>query len=321
MKKYYRKVAIILLVLVLIAGCSKKETPTPDDKVAVDDKKGIPTNLEMASSSILLTEKAEYIDDNTILLQYNVSSIAEPEGTLRLFALVDGYISELAVNGDNFGLYQDIEGTFEESLFNIKIKPSHSGQDNEMVNIMILSMPMTSAIDFYDSLWSYYIAKSFGASASFEMKNYIQSNQKFIGQSSTRKLINEDFDPEGIDTKQTYLENIEVNSFSTILISSSNEYFLRQGMDGLKYDSNEQYSITKIGVGDYFVYPLLNGEFMYENGEMIAYILEESDSIDDITYYPLNLQSYNLKKGDIISLLMWDTTDRSPSGVSYIVVE
>lgn len=321
MKKYYRRVAIILIALVIIVGCSKKETPTPDDKVAVDDKKGIPANLEMAISSTLLTEKVEYIDEDTILLQYKTSSIAEPDGTLRLFALVDGYISELAVNGDKFGLYQDIEGTFEESLFDIKIKPSHSGQNNEMVNIMIFSVPMTNAIDFKDSLWSYYIAKSFGVSTSFEIKNYIKSNQKFIGQASIRKLSNEDFDPERVDTLQTYLDNIEVNSISSILISSSTEYFLKQVMDGIKYDRNEQYSITKIGIGDYFAYPLLNGEFMYENGEMIAYKLDEADSIDDITYYPLNLQSYNLKKGDIITLLMWSSTDSSPSGVSYIVVE
>ena len=310
-----KKILIIILILMLV-GCTKEKPKPPnteyEDKLA-NEAKIVEKSLKSLSSTIVSKSYVSGLPE----IVYEIE--IEPRLQIqRIFILVDGQPSEFSLNGSKMAMYQDMQGDDFTST-KITVKPSVKGKkkgDTSVVTSYVVYMDDT--LEFTDYLSSFYRADILGVNTEIELDSFNESGIVPREFEFTQTVV--DKPDSGIQFMNQFME---VAQTSTILGIQTKDMFSNSSNgNGFMYDKDLEYYLAKIGVDDILVYPLLNGEYMTKDNQIISFYFPKSKEKDEMFYTSFELQEFNIKQGDIITLLTWNTeTKQAESSPAHIAIE
>lgn len=289
--------SILLIVLILLSGCVKNVEKKP-----IIENNG-PQEINRSGGTEILEINDNYNNEGLIEVVFSMtlSYVAEVE---RLFVLVDGILSELSVNGSEMALYQDINEDTDFSRIQLVVKPSQI--DNivgENATLKFFRVGIEDSIVFGDDLNYLYSGENLLGDVNVKITKAEFSPLKPILPETSKEFVeNEEFEDRGTFLFKEMQD--EASEYSMITILSEDQSFLydEQGFDGLFYQKGKKHVLGKMGAGSYYVYPLLNGNFMLDSdGNPLLYYYPDSPEL--MLYSPFDLEAYNVDYGDIISFL------------------
>ena len=311
-----RKIIFVVLLMIM-SGCVKNQPKEPN------------SSSRVPSGTTPLTDGSEYTKLST-LLSSNMSS-GLPELTYylefsalapiqRIFVLVDGQPSEFSLNGSEMAEYQDMKGkdfSSEKMLIRPKVKGKKKGDSVTISPVLVLMDESLVFPDYYT--YSLYFGDSFGVDVDVELEEFE------VGAVVPRNFeFSKNITVEHNNEKDYVIKDIIESSQTVQLLGIQTKDMVNNTVsrDGYVYDRNLDYYLTKIGIHSIIVYPLLNGEYMKKDDQIVSFYFPESNTPDEMFYTPFELQEFDIKEGDIITLVIWDTEKKTlEHGPAKIAIE
>ena len=308
MKTASRKVILVILMLI-VSGCTKNQ---PDNsKPLPSDPKPPSVEIDVtkygSSSTLIGVESNSGLPELTYELKFETVAPIQ-----RIFVLVDGQPSEFSLNGSEMSMYHDMQGE-DFSSEKIRVNPSINGKkkgDKAVVTPYLVLMD--ESISYTNNLYVFYLGKSLGVSAEIELESFVESKVTPRKSEFTQKLLSK-FESEKQEIQSLIMS---AETVAQLGIHTNDTYHNKKGFNGFVYDEKLEYYLSKVGIGDVLVYPLLNGKYMTDEDGILSYHFPKSKEIDEMAFSAFDLQKYNIQKGDIITLLTWDINEKT-DGHSY----
>lgn len=290
MKKKISRILYASFVLIL-TGCVKNSPSEEQELPSINQTEG------MSLTARIFNDRISVSEDNEVSLEYNLD-IKNVEGQMRIYLIVDGILNEFSLNESEYGLYHDFN-IGENIDIKVKVKPHVRSNTREKTSIVPYLFATQDIKNFDDHLYSYYNPGSLEFTDPFKLTAQKYSEQVFVEPTFKRKIEKND-----IEDLMTELDDyIELTkSKPSFEISTVRKFRNRVGFNGINANLNDELYLTKVGDGNSFVYPLINGEPVYQNDKILAYHFSQTS--DEILFS--SITNLELKKGDVLSLIVWN---------------
>lgn len=303
MKNIWRNILLLFAIFVL-SGCSKN---ADKQEQLVPKEQNNEVNMINPSDYRTTSTLIDVSNDGVIEISYEVK-FGKIAPIRRIFLLTDGYPAEFSLNNSDMAYYHDMEGD-DLSQIKIAVKPSVKNKNvGDEVIVTPFIVLMDESINFTDDLFVFYSGDRLGVNAQTELSDYVESKIEPVNIEFSEKVVAKSDDEK--QKVQHLLVNAQEEPFLNIVTKDS--FINSKGMHGFDYVSEETYYVSKIGVGEIYIYPLLNGEYMKRNGEILSFFFPESEYDEQMYYAPFDLKEYNIKNGDIITFLTWNSNKNEP---------
>lgn len=262
---------------------------------------------EYQSASTLVSTES---NSNGLAMIYDYETTSEAK-EIRMYVLVDGYPVKHSLNPEESSYVTYYE---HQKDLNIQInKDDLELSDDHDAIIASASILTDDSIPIVDSAILYYHSTSLGVDGVVN-SSYTANKEDFNLITPTfSKVLNLEED------NKIRLIHANAETSTVLSIVTENQIYNTVGMNGFVYDESRDFFINKIGKGDTYVYPLVNGEYIKDGGKILGFFFEDTDDLLSASYAPFDMKSLGIKHGDIITMLVWSGTMQA--GSAYIPME
>lgn len=278
-----------VLILIFMSACVK-------NKPEVVEPPASSTNNEMLRSSVELKSSDFSGVYPTLEFSYEFSKELK---LLRFYVLVDGIPSEFSLNDAGWGFCHDYDKQTEEALkFTIKAS-DFSDKISEEAIISVVSLINIGEIEDITVLLSEFTTNNFGVSSIGVIKEYSPNNIKM--KSADFEII-----PDKDDKYVGPFINGNDGVLDRLALADQNMEFRTVQNISFLYDESLKYYVTKLGYSNYYVYPLINGNFTMEDNSIMGLDFTQSEEALKRQYGEIDFKGLGLDFNDIVSYIVWD---------------